>query len=419
MSYKNKKLLILGGNPETIELVKKAKENGIYTIVLDPIHNSPAKFYADEKVNIDGLDTKAILTWIKENPIDGIMVGVADILVKSYHLIGKSLNLPVYTNDEINEVFSYKNKFKAKLREFGLNGIPEYSIDSPQLIQFPVIVKPVDNGGGVGITSASNLSELKDSIQIALTNSKSKNFIIEKFMKCNDSGIYITIQNGRVYSSLVYDRYTSTEQKGKSNVCLGGIYPSKYINLYLNKIEPKLIKMLHSLRVKDGILMLSAFIENNEYYFYDVGFRLQGEAPQIILKHINNFDQVQMLIDFSMTGKFGLNSIENKNDPLLHGGYAATIWFLAKVGKIKSIQGLNEINEKDNVIEIRQRLFEGDEVSSSMIGNEKQVVMRVYIKGTSKKDLIKTYNYVVSTLKVINDNNKSQLLNNFRIEEKL
>jgi predicted ATP-grasp superfamily ATP-dependent carboligase len=347
------------------------------------------------------------------------MVGVADILVKSYHLIGKSLNLPVYTNDEINEVFSYKNKFKAKLREFGLNGIPEYSIDSPQLIQFPVIVKPVDNGGGVGITSASNLSELKDSIQIALTNSKSKNFIIEKFMKCNDSGIYITIQNGRVYSSLVYDRYTSTEQKGKSNVCLGGIYPSKYINLYLNKIEPKLIKMLHSLRVKDGILMLSAFIENNEYYFYDVGFRLQGEAPQIILKHINNFDQVQMLIDFSMTGKFGLNSIENKNDPLLHGGYAATIWFLAKVGKIKSIQGLNEINEKDNVIEIRQRLFEGDEVSSSMIGNEKQVVMRVYIKGTSKKDLIKTYNYVVSTLKVINDNNKSQLLNNFRIEEKL
>jgi hypothetical protein len=179
------------------------------------------------------------------------------------------------------------------------------------------------------------------------------------------------------------------------------------------------MKMLHSLRVKDGILMLSAFIENNEYYFYDVGFRLQVEAPQIILKHINNFDQVQMLIDFSMTGKFGLKSIENKNDPLLHGGYAATIWFLAKVGKIKSIQGLNEINEKDNVIEIRQRLFEGDEVSSSMIGNEKQVVMRVYIKGTSKKDLIKTYNYVVSTLKVINDNNKSQLLNNFRIEEKL
>jgi predicted ATP-grasp superfamily ATP-dependent carboligase len=419
MNYINKKLLILGGNPDTIELVKKAKENGIYTMVLDPNPNSPAKFYADEKVNIDGLDTKAILTWIKENPIDGIMVGVADILVKSYHHIGKILNLPLYTNDEINEVFSYKNKFKAKLREFGLNGIPEYSIDFPELIQFPVIVKPVDNGGGVGITSATNLPELQNSIKIALANSKSKTYIIEKFMRCDDSGIYITIQNGKFYTSLVYDRYTSIEQKGKSNVCLGGVYPSKYTNLYFNIIEPKLIKMLHSLKVKDGILMLSAFIENNEYYFYDVGFRLQGEAPQIILKNINHFDQVQMLVDFAMTGKFGLESIANKNDPLLHGGYAATIWFLAKEGKIKSIQGLKQIQENPNIIEVRQRLFEGDEVSASMIGNEKQVLMRAYIKGKSKKDLIYTYNHVISNLKVIDINNQSLLLKNFKIEEKL
>jgi predicted ATP-grasp superfamily ATP-dependent carboligase len=419
MNYKNKKLLILGGNPETIELVQKAKENGIYTIVLDPNPNSPAKVYADKKVNIDGLDTKAILTWIKENPIDGIMVGVADILVKSYHYIGKSLNLPVYTNDDINEVFSYKNKFKTKLREFGLNGIPEFSIDYPELIQFPVIVKPVDNGGGVGITSASNLTELQNSIKIALANSKSKTYIIERFMKCDDSGIYITIQNGKFYSSLVYDRYTSKEQKGKSNVCLGGVYPSKYINLYFSKVEPKLRKMLHSLKVKDGILMLSAFIENNEYYFYDVGFRLQGEAPQIILKNINHFDQVQMLVDFALNGKFGLESIANKNDPLLHGSYAATIWFLAKEGKIKSIQGLSKIQKLPNMIEIRQRLFDGDEVSASMVGNEKQVVMRVYIKGKSKEELINTYNHVVNNLKVIDNNNQSLLLQNFKIEEKL
>ncbi len=419
MSYKNKRLLILGGNPETIELVKKAKENDIYTIVLDPNPNSPAKLYADEKVNIDGLDTNAILAYVKHNPIDGIMVGVADILVKSYHIIGKSLNLPVYTNDEINEVFSFKNKFKAKLKEFGLKGVPEFSINSPELIQFPVIVKPVDNGGGVGITSATNLFELQNSIQVALANSKSKTYIIERFMKCDDSGIYITIQNGKVYSSLVYDRYTSTEQIGKSNVCLGGVYPSKYINVYFNKIESKLFKLLHSLNVKDGILMLSAFIENNEYYFYDVGFRLQGEAPQILLKNINQFDQVQMLIDFAMTGKFGLESIANKNDPLLHGGYAATIWFLAKEGKINSIQGLKQIQENTNIIEIRQRLFEGDEVASSMIGNEKQVVMRVYIKGKCKEDLITTYNYVVRNLKVIDNNNQSQLLNNFKIQEKV
>jgi formate-dependent phosphoribosylglycinamide formyltransferase (GAR transformylase) len=339
MIYKNKRLLILGGNFETIELVLKAKENGIFTIVLDPNPNSPAKQFADEKVNIDGLDIDSILKYIKDNPIDGIIVGVADILVKSYHTIGKILNLPIYTNDEINDVFSYKNKFKSKLQEFYLKGVPEFTLNSTEKIIFPVIVKPVDNGGGVGISSANNQKELLNAVDIALQNSKSKSYIIEKYMSSEDVGIYLTIQNGNFYTSLVYDRFTTKKQLGKSNVCLGGIYPSKFINLYMNTIEHKLKKMLSSMNVKDGVLMLSAFIENNEFYFYDVGFRLQGEAPQIFLKNINQFDQVQMLIDFAMTGNFGLSSIESKNDPLIGGIYASTIWFLAKEGQIKYIKG--------------------------------------------------------------------------------
>ena len=48
-----KKLLILGGNPETGVLVEIANTLGIYTIVIDPNSKSPAKQFAKKHYNIE------------------------------------------------------------------------------------------------------------------------------------------------------------------------------------------------------------------------------------------------------------------------------------------------------------------------------------------------------------------------------
>ena len=45
---KKNKIMILGANPETIQLVKKANEIGYYTIVVDPNIDSPSKKYANK-----------------------------------------------------------------------------------------------------------------------------------------------------------------------------------------------------------------------------------------------------------------------------------------------------------------------------------------------------------------------------------
>ena len=87
MSLANKKLIILGGNYETGVLVEKANELGIYTIVIDPKSNAPSKTYACESYNIDGFDIDKIVELAKKIKIDGVLVGVADILVSSYQRI--------------------------------------------------------------------------------------------------------------------------------------------------------------------------------------------------------------------------------------------------------------------------------------------------------------------------------------------
>ena len=50
-----KKLLIMGGNAETVPLVKKAKEMGIYVIVSDDNPYSVSKQFSDESHDINVL----------------------------------------------------------------------------------------------------------------------------------------------------------------------------------------------------------------------------------------------------------------------------------------------------------------------------------------------------------------------------
>ena len=48
--------------------------------------------------------------------------------------------------------------------------------------------------------------------------------------------------------------------------------------------------MFKEIGIKNGILMLSGFYEDGEFYVYDTGFRLQGEAPHLLMKAIHGFD---------------------------------------------------------------------------------------------------------------------------------
>ena len=183
-----KKLLILGGNPETGELVKKANELGVYTIVVDPNPNAPAKVFANKKYEIDGLNVKSLIHIAKEEKVDGVLVGVADILVPSYFKLCKALDLPCYARESIINALTRKDGFMNAIRQYNIDGIPSFKLDEHfygrdiDNIEYPVIIKPVDNGGGVGMSLCNNELELKVGVSNALKHSKKGVFLTEKYI---------------------------------------------------------------------------------------------------------------------------------------------------------------------------------------------------------------------------------------------
>ena len=80
---RGKRLLILGGMRFSCEIVKTAQSLGIYTLVADynKIEDSPAKQIADEAVDLSVIDVDAVVSYIKNNDIDGVFVGFNDMLL--------------------------------------------------------------------------------------------------------------------------------------------------------------------------------------------------------------------------------------------------------------------------------------------------------------------------------------------------
>lgn len=422
MNLQNKRLLILGGNVETASLVKKSRSMGVYTIVVDPNPDAPAKKHANESYEVDGLDVDGLYKLSKNLELDGILVGVADILVPSYQKLASMLNFPCYATNEIAKSLCFKDEFSIACKKYDVETIPAYEIDNESKVEslneheFPLMVKPIDNGAGVGMSIAWNKNDLIESIKHALKNSAKGKFIIERYMTSDDILAYYTFKDGKAFLSAVADRITTKKQGDVSPVCIGAIYPSKHLNSYLQNAHPLMLNLFKGLNIQNGVLNIQYFVEDDKFYAYDPGFRLQGEAPHISINAVNGFDSREMLINFALTGSMGVDDLSVRNDFNFRNKFTSTLWILLKAGKIAKINGLDDIRKNPSVISIIQRFEEHDVITNSMVGNERQVFARIYIMGNTFIELRNKIKWVNDTLEILDSSGTDMIVDKLEDE---
>ena len=168
------KLLILGGNMLSVDIVKAAKDMGLYTIVTDwnSTEKSPAKKVADEYWNTSILDYSELKKRMDEQHIDGIMTGFTDSYLLPYQHLCEIAGKPCYATKEVLEQTLDKSRFKAMCRRNGVPVVPEYQLRefNPECISHDnkVIIKPVDNSGSRGIVVCDNPQDFDSCLQLSL-----------------------------------------------------------------------------------------------------------------------------------------------------------------------------------------------------------------------------------------------------------
>ncbi len=412
-----KKLLILGANPETCCVVKKANEMGIETYVTDYNPNAYAKRFAAVPCNIDATNVEQLEQLIDEQKIDGVLCGVAESLMPTYAKICQDKNLPCYGDQELFTLFVDKAKFKDICRKFDVPVVDEfflndYSDEQLKQVKLPVVVKPVDSCSSKGISVCHTYTELKNGINKALSFSKSKKLIIEKYMTGEEVIVYYAFQDGESSLVAMCDRYTNKEQEGVAQLPTAYIYPSKYLHSYVEKTDEKVKAMFKDLGVKNGFMFIQSFIDDDGgVRFYEPGYRLNGAQEHYLVAATTGIDAKECLINLALNGEEATFNIAQKAAPNFNGYYACKLSPLIRVGKIKKIIGLEEIEKIHEVISINPSYDEGDIVSG--YGTLKQIVCRFFIVAKDRFRLKSIIDKIYNVFDVIGEDGTSMLLQEF------
>lgn len=380
-----KKLLILGATSETTKLVKKANEMNIETYVVDPFEDAPAKKEAAHSILLDCFDVQGICEIIKNEKIDGILPGCADILVSVYEEICSVTGLNCYVNREIVGYFNNKKGLKEVLKKFDLPVIKEYSYDEVSSDDFPVFIKPVDNNSSKGMSVVEKTEQLEAAYNKALMYSRSNTVLIEKKMTCDDFYIGYFFQDGNVAVTFTADRYVNTEQENVGSITAGLVYPSKYEKLYFNEFHEKMIDLFAHAGIKNGILSLQGFVDNGKIMFYDPALRITGGQEYVLSKYFYDLDILEALVNYALSGKMGEDELYKKCNASFDGQYGCNLAFSVKPCEIGKIEGMDFAKSHPNVINITQEHREGDVIDK--IGTAQQNIMRMHIVAKNKKEL--------------------------------
>jgi len=412
-----KRLLILGGDALSSDIVNAAKELGVHTTVIDwhPVEISPAKLLADQHYEISIKDEKAVDQLIKKQKIDGVITGFTDSYLEPYAEICRRNNLPCYATTEQFKITLDKDTFKKLCHESGVPTVQQYDIAeiirNKKLPASKVLIKPVDSSGSRGIILVSDFEDLESALEESLSFSSKKEVIVERYMEADDVSMCYTIQDGNISLSAICDRYIHRTDKFGS-VTSGLIYPSRYTPRYIDEVDDKIKRMFKELGLQNGVLFLQAFVDKDSFYFYEMGYRLSGGRHYIFTNEENGISAVKDLVRFALTGQMETSDIRLKDNALFKS-YYCQVSVLCKSKKIAKIRGFEKISTMPGVLDVSTRFSEGDIVGKE--GTTMQIFARIHLKASDIKEMASLISKIESTLEVISEDNENIIEDFFKV----
>lgn len=279
---KQKKLLLLGGSPQQLIAIQKAKELGFYTVLCDYLPDNPGQYIADKFYQVSTTDVNAVYEVAKKEAVDGILPYCSDPAALPASIVCSLLNLPSNPFKSV-EILGLKYKFREFLKNNGFvcpNFFIFNSDDSIKLIiektknlKYPYLIKPTDSSGSKGISIIHDESQLKTAIVKGGNFSRNGIFVCEEYIKRGYPYIIeveLYVEHGKI-EMIAY----TISLRNKSNeglLPLGYLWSSELPDGYKEKIKNELQRIIDILDIKAGEMNSELIInEDNEVQFIEIG----------------------------------------------------------------------------------------------------------------------------------------------------
>ena len=409
-----KKLLVLGGKPiGSVEIVKRAKQLGFYTIVTDylPANLSPAKGYADETWNISTADIDVLVDKCKKENVCAVTTGVHEFNINRMLELTEILHLPCYCKPSTWVYCDDKVQFKHLCQQNGIPVAQQYELERIVSAKFPLITKPVDGSGSRGFHICNNAVELYDAYQNAKLYSPSQRVLIEDFIPYNAVIIHYTMIAGKCFYSGMSDKLSVKFANTGASVMGIQTFPSKGENVYLQTLNKKVCLMFENAGFTDGPIWIEASFDGTvKFVFNEMGYRFGGSLTYYPVRYFYGIDQLDLYLNASL-GRTSLCRCERQKVSKQY----CILPLHIHAGNIVQIKGIEQLQNNENYYAMAQVHFVGDEIQNW--GSAQQVFCYLHLLYDNINELQTTVHLILQYLQALDADGNNLLFTLFDIDD--
>ncbi|MDF3818735.1 ATP-grasp domain-containing protein [Leptospira sp. 96542] len=270
--------LSIGAGANQIPLIKAAKERGLKVIAVDKNPSAPGFIDSDIKILESTHEYRKILHAMSQVPLPYKLLGVG---TRSF---GKATYTTSYLAEKLKlkgnpvqsvSLFLNKEDVKGKVLKVGVpTPIPYTNLrkltEKKPNIQFPVITKPKNGSGKMGIQVFETESEFKKFSKLKVSDS----FLMEPFVEGEEVTVLGFVISSKFYLISITDKIT----KGKpSFVEIAHIAPSKHLDM-AGELKMLCQAITKATKLKTGAFVAEFIItKNKECHFIEAAPEVGGE----------------------------------------------------------------------------------------------------------------------------------------------
>ena len=305
-------LAIVGGGYLQIPLVERAKELGIRTICFAWKEGAVCKDVCDRFYPISIVDKEKILEVCRQEKIDGITSIASDVAVPTISYVANAMGLPG-NSEETAFRCTNKNAMRASLKTGGLRVPESTEVDSKDDfraiqakvagLRFPLIVKPSDRSGSLGVTKCMGEGELANAIKVALECSLAGSAVVEEFVTdAREISVEGISFGGKYHPLAITDKVTTGSPHF---VELAHHQPAKLDDAMKREVLDFAQRAVNALGVTIGATHTEMMIDKEgQLFITEIGARMGGDfIGSDLVKLSTGYDFVQGVIQCAL-GEF-------------------------------------------------------------------------------------------------------------------
>lgn len=267
----SRKIMIIGGGNNQLDLIKNANQEGLYTIVCDYNDKAIGKIYSNKFYKVSTKEKENLLEIAKLEKIDAI-ISNSEPIMKNISYIGNKLNL---ISNPLESIIILQDKFKFSnfLKTNNLNNrkveqylkYEQFEKDINKF-KFPIIIKPAEQSGSRGVEKIlnKNCKNIKEIFNKAKELSRNQLVLIEEFINLENGYLLeaeIIVKNGKIIFWGIFESYRNYNINGL--VPAGYIYPARVGDTIIKIAKKEITHLVDALKLNSGEFNVELIVTSN------------------------------------------------------------------------------------------------------------------------------------------------------------